>query len=79
MTHETSTGDGAPERFEYFMVRMTRSVHRPSSIAGLIERLGSGEKRSFETGEQLLRLVGGGFPLSRNMPSGTGNRNVWKD
>jgi hypothetical protein len=75
MTHELDT-DGAPERFEYFMVRVTRSAHHPNRIAGLVERLGSGEKRSFDTGEQLLELVGGGFPLGSNMQSRTGHRNA---
>lgn len=28
------------------------------SIAGLVEHLGTGEKRSFSSGDELLRLVG---------------------
>jgi hypothetical protein len=75
MTHDPGTGDGATQRFEYFMVRVTRTPHQPERIAGLVERLGSGEKRSFDTGEQLLRLVGGGFP-GNNMLGGTGHRNA---
>jgi hypothetical protein len=61
MPHEPEREGEVPERFEYFMVRMTRSAHAPDRLAGLIERLGFGEKRSFDTGEQLLRLVSGGF------------------
>jgi hypothetical protein len=75
MTHELGTDGGAPERFEYFMVRVTRSAHHPDRLAGLVERLGSDEKRSFDTGEQLLWLVGGGFVLRPNMPPGAGHRN----
>jgi hypothetical protein len=52
-------GDDGTERFDYFMIRLSRSDREPYRVAGLIERLGSGEKRSFETGEQLIRLVGG--------------------
>jgi hypothetical protein len=45
-------------------------------VAGLVERLGSGQKRSFDTGEQLVRLVGGGFSLDQNMQSVLGDRNA---
>jgi hypothetical protein len=64
------------ERFEYFMVRLTRSTHAPDRLAGLIERLGFGEKRSFETGEQLLRLVSGGFSDTGKMLPVQGHRNA---
>lgn len=43
--------------FEYFVVRLSRSVSEPTVVSGLIERLGSGEKRWFGTAEHLLRLV----------------------
>lgn len=42
--------------FDYFMVRITRTEDA-AQVAGLIERLGTGEKHSFSTGEQLLGLV----------------------
>jgi hypothetical protein len=58
MSNEPDVENGKPERFDYFMVRLSRSAGEPDRLAGLIERLGSGEKRSFETGEQLVRLVG---------------------
>jgi hypothetical protein len=76
MTHEPGTEAGASERFEYFMVRVTRSAHDPDRLAGLVEQLGSGEKRSFDTGEHLLQLVGGGFSLAANMPPGARDRNA---
>jgi hypothetical protein len=64
---------GAPERFEYFMLRLTRSAYYPERLAGLVERLGSGEKRSFDTGEELLRLVGS--EVASKMQPWTGHRN----
>jgi hypothetical protein len=76
MTHAPGCDEGTPERFEYFMLRVTRSAHHPDRLAGLVERLGSGEKRSFDTGEQLIRLVGDGFPVSPNLQPGTGHRNA---
>jgi hypothetical protein len=75
-THGPDGEGGASERFEYFMVRLTRSTLEPDRVAGLIERLGSGEKRSFDTGEQLVRLVGGGFALDLNMQPAAGDRNA---
>jgi hypothetical protein len=67
---------GLHQRFEYFMVRITRSAGEPDRVAGLIERLGSGEKRSFDTGDQLVRLVGGGFDPELNLQSIEGGRNA---
>jgi hypothetical protein len=76
MTHEPEDQGRAPERFEYYMVRLTRSAHEPDRVAGLIELLGSGQKRSFDSGEQLVRLVGGGFTLDSNMQPVAANRNA---
>ncbi|MFL5403112.1 MAG: hypothetical protein ACJ8BF_09890 [Gemmatimonadales bacterium] len=75
-THEPGGEGGVHERFEYFMVRITRSAREPDRVAGLVERLGSGEKRSFNTGEQLVRLVGGGFALDLNMQPVENGRNA---
>lgn len=54
-----------PERrtaFSYFMVRLRHAdggaPPADASIAGLVEHLGTGEKRSFSSGDELLRLVG---------------------
>lgn len=44
-------------QFEYFMLRLFRAEERPQSIAGQVERLGTGEKRRFETAAELLALV----------------------
>ena len=76
MTHEPDEEGGVGERFEYFMVRLTRNAREPDRVAGLVERLGSGQKRSFDTGEQLVRLVGSGFGLDLKMQSATGDRNA---
>lgn len=75
-THEPDSEGGVPERFEYFMVRVTRSAHDPERVAGLVELLGSGEKRSFSSGEQLVRLVRGGFAPESNMQSPQYARNA---
>ena len=76
MTHEPEEEGGVGDRFEYFMVRLTRNASEPDRVAGLVERLGSGQKRSFDTGEQLVRLVGGRFSLDQNMQSTMGDRNA---
>jgi len=44
-------------QFEYFMLRVFRAEGYPQSIAGQVERLGTGEKRRFETAGELLALV----------------------
>lgn len=46
-----------PERLDYFMVRLARRADDPERVAGLVERLATGEKRGFATADQLLRLV----------------------
>ena len=43
--------------FDYFVIRVSRSAAHPERVAGLVERLGSGEKRVFETAEHLAALV----------------------
>ena len=53
-------GPGTPsgiEGFDYFVVRLARTREEPGRLAGQVERLGSGERRSFDTGEQLVHLV----------------------
>jgi hypothetical protein len=69
----SASGHGIPERFEYFMIRITRSIRDPEKVSGMLERLGSGEKRSFDTGEQLVQLVGGRFITQPNPPATTGD------
>lgn len=50
---------GGVEHFAYFMIR----VHHPpdgadgESVSGLVEHLKTGEKRSFESSDDLVRLI----------------------
>ena len=46
-----------PERLDYFMIRVARRDDDPERVAGLVERLATGEKRGFATADQLVRLV----------------------
>jgi hypothetical protein len=39
------------------MVRLARRADAPERVAGLVERLATGEKRGFDTAAQLVRLV----------------------
>lgn len=48
----------APDHFEYFMIRLARWPNGPVEMIGLAELLRTGEKRRFDSGEQLLRLIG---------------------
>ncbi len=73
--HQSDGDQETSQRFEYFMIRLTRSDQEPERVAGLVERLGSGEKRSFETGDQLLQMVGGWFTFNPNLHPPTGHRN----
>jgi hypothetical protein len=43
--------------FDYFVLRLSRHDPGPEGVSGIVERLGSGEKRQFDTGEQLIELV----------------------
>lgn len=46
-----------PDRLDYFMIRLARRDDHPERVAGLVERLATGEKRGFATADQLVRLV----------------------
>jgi len=60
MTNSASDLEGgAGGRFEYFMIRLRRAGDAADELSGQIERVGSGEKRRFDTGEHLLELVAG--------------------
>jgi hypothetical protein len=57
-THQPEGAGEAAESSGYFLVR----VHYPLAtdvreLSGMIERLGRGEKRSFRSGEELLRML----------------------
>lgn len=57
MSDDPSGGPNEIDRFDYFVVRLARSPADPARLAGQVERLGSGVRRSFDTGEQLVHLV----------------------
>ncbi len=48
------------ERFAYYMLRIRRGPGAPpdGSLSGLVEQLATGEKQSFASGEELIRIVG---------------------
>lgn len=53
-----SEREGQSPGFAYFMIRVQRHVPPdPHRVSGVIERLGTGEKWSFEAGEELLHLL----------------------
>ena len=51
--------------FAYFVIRLGRAPGEPERLFGVIERLGSGEKRHFDSGEQLMGLVQGWLDYTR--------------
>ena len=51
-------GRPAPESFAYFTVRLRHTDGvEDEPLAGLIERLGTGEKRTFEDARELVELL----------------------
>ena len=48
--------DEIPDRFHYFMLRL-HSRGADSPVTGTVERLGTGEKRTFETAESLIDVL----------------------
>jgi hypothetical protein len=60
------------ERFNYFMVRIRRPGERPdASFSGLVEQLATGEKRSFGSAEELIRIVRSWPDSQRKLSRGT--------
>jgi hypothetical protein len=52
------TGAGSTSGFGYFVLKMQRTAPGdPPICAGVVERLGTAERRSFETAEELVRLL----------------------
>jgi len=69
------------EHFAYYTLRI-RSAAGPDApppptggeLCGVVERLDTGEKHGFETGQELLRLVGGGIGgPNMHVEASTGN------
>jgi hypothetical protein len=57
------------DRFDYFMIRLSQRDGEPERLAGQVERMGTREKYSFETGEQLLDLFASWLARPINMES----------
>ena len=58
MSEQPAREDAKLTRFAYFMIRVHNVTDAgPRSVSGLVERLGTGEKRSFQDGEELLGLL----------------------
>ena len=47
------------DTFEFYMIRIRRTDSQPGQVVGQVERLGTGEKLAFASGEHLMRLVTG--------------------
>jgi hypothetical protein len=62
-------GTDRSDRFDYFMIRLSQRDGEPQRLAGQIERMGTGEKRSFETGQQLLDFFAAWLARHTNMES----------
>ena len=57
---EPSEPPGESVLFSYFLVRLRRTAAGlEGHLAGLVERMGTGEKRSFTSADELLALVSG--------------------
>ena len=65
-----SLGADHSDRFDYFMIRLSQRDRQPAAMAGQVERMGTGEKRSFETGQELLDLFAVWLSRHSNMESG---------
>jgi hypothetical protein len=74
--HWPDGDDGIGERFEYFMIRLTRSDKGSGPVAEMVERLGSGQEQSFETGDRLFQMVDGWFAFDLNLQPATGHSNT---
>ncbi len=61
--------------FAYYVVRVRVSApDEPFSVAGVVERLGTGRKHSFQEGQELLRLLADWYASTKMPPAAeTGN------
>ena len=62
-----------PAYFTYFVVRVR--IDGPGAVAGVVERLGTGRKQSFQEGHELLRILADWSNAPSKMPAApeTGN------
>ena len=62
-------------RFRYYMIRVQTPANATPAdgspeLSGVVERLGSGEKRDFADGDELVRLVTAWSEATPNMGGG---------
>ena len=66
-------------QFRYFMVRLQDAIDAPAvgdeHLTGVIERLASGEKRTFASTAELVRLMASWHDHGSNMESVLDRRN----
>jgi len=67
--------------FRYYMIRVQapRTEHDPEvapALSGIVERIGSGEKRQFSDAAELVRHVAGWSDAGSNMEGGANAGNV---
>ena len=68
-----------PDSFEYYMIRVRRTAAHPDQVTGQVERLETGEKLGFASGEHLARLVtlwrapSGGIPPTQPTSASSGD------
>jgi hypothetical protein len=57
-TRPAADDDLGPIQYEYFMIRSRRrGASDSTTLSGLVEHLATGEKRRFDDGRQLLKLL----------------------
>jgi hypothetical protein len=59
-----------PGGFDYYMLRLARSDRPGDGTAGLVERLGTGEKRGFQSADELITVLTEWSAREANMQSG---------
>jgi len=50
----------------YFLLRVQQQGNNPGGLSGAVERLSTGEKRSFQTAQELIHLLGD-WPVTSKM------------
>lgn len=64
--------------FAYFKIRIRRESgeQSPEALSGMIERIGTGDKRSFTSGDELMRFMCGTESPKGSLPIAGQPRNV---
>jgi hypothetical protein len=70
---------GGIDQVSYFMLRIRRTPDGSTVLGGMIERLGTGEKRSFDSCEELIDLISRSPALPPTMQPGVESRNLAGD